>query len=93
MAILFDSKAKTFTLQTKKSTYQMKIDEQGVLLHTYFGAGTDESDYSYLIVPDDHQILLSYPFRKELQKGFADGSRSHGCFQSQSHHQLGSYLF
>ena len=54
MAILFDSKAKTFTLQTKKSTYQMKIDEQGVLLHTYFGAGTDESDYSYLIVPDDH---------------------------------------
>ena len=54
MAVRFDKNTKTFTLHTKKSTYQMKIDDQGVLLHTYFGSPTDESDLSYLIVPEDH---------------------------------------
>lgn len=54
MAIIFDEHTKTFTLQTVKSTYKMKVDRYGVLLHTYFGASTDESDFSYLIVPDDH---------------------------------------
>lgn len=54
MAIRFDSKSKTFTMHTSKSTYQIKIDDQNVLLHTYFGSRTDESDFSYRIVPDDH---------------------------------------
>ncbi len=38
-----------FTLQTKNSTYQMKADSKGVLLHTYYGKKTDETDYSYMI--------------------------------------------
>ena len=38
-----------FTLHTKNSTYQMKVDDKGVLLHTYYGKRTDETDYSYLI--------------------------------------------
>ncbi|MDO4324215.1 MAG: alpha-galactosidase [Lachnospiraceae bacterium] len=54
MAIRFDSKTNTFTIHTVKSTYQMKVDDQKVLLHTYFGSPADESDFSYLIVPDDH---------------------------------------
>ena len=54
MGIRFDSKKGTFTIQTEKSTYQMKVDEQKVLLHTYFGPRTDDSDYSYLIVHEDH---------------------------------------
>lgn len=49
MAILYDEQAKTLTLHTKSSTYQMKIDEIGTLLHTYYGARTDESDMSYAI--------------------------------------------
>lgn len=53
MALKFDPQNKTFTIQTLKSTYQMKVDEHGVLLHTYFGAPTDDSDYSYLLVPAD----------------------------------------
>ena len=40
-----------FTLHTKKSTYQMKVDDKGILLHTYYGSRTDETDYSYLIMP------------------------------------------
>ena len=54
MAIRFDKKTKTFTIQTAESTYQMKVDTHGVLLHTYYGARTDDSDYSYLLVPADH---------------------------------------
>lgn len=38
-----------FTLHTKNSTYQMKVDDKGILLHTYYGKRTDETDYSYLI--------------------------------------------
>lgn len=54
MAIHYNEEKKMFTLQTSKSTYQMKVDDHGVLLHTYFGAVADESDFSYLIVPEDH---------------------------------------
>ncbi len=53
MAIIYNEQTKTFTIHTEKSTYQMKVDHYGMLLHTYFGAPTDESDYSYLIVPED----------------------------------------
>lgn len=42
-----------FTLHTNSSTYQMKVDAKGVLLHTYYGRKTDETDYSYLIQAAD----------------------------------------
>ncbi len=41
-----------FTLQTKNTTYQMKVDAYGMLLHTYYGEKTDNSDD------------LSYGFRR-----------------------------
>lgn len=47
MGIIVDGSV--FTLQTKNSTYQMKVDEKGILLHTYYGKKTDETDYSYMI--------------------------------------------
>ena len=45
-----------FTLCTKNSMYQMKADELGVLLHTYYGKKTEQMDFSYLIseASDDH---------------------------------------
>ena len=54
MAVRYNEEQKTFTLQTCKSTYKMKVDAHGMLLHTYFGAVTDDSDFTYLIAPDDH---------------------------------------
>ncbi|MGN0436631.1 MAG: alpha-galactosidase [Wujia sp.] len=42
-----------FTLQTNNSTYQMKLDDKGILLHTYYGRKTDDTDYSYLIMSTD----------------------------------------
>ena len=53
MAVRFDEKKNLFTLQTLDSTYQMKVDDHGVLLHTYYGAPADETDFSYLIGPED----------------------------------------
>lgn len=53
MAVRFDEKKNLFTLQTLDSTYQMKVDDHGVLLHTYYGAPADETDFFYLIGPED----------------------------------------
>ncbi|MBP3300852.1 MAG: alpha-galactosidase [Clostridia bacterium] len=38
-----------FTLQTKHSTYQMKVSEHGHLLHLYYGPSVEDEDLSYLI--------------------------------------------
>ena len=37
MSILFQEENKLFTIHTKNSTYQMKIDPYGFLLHLYYG--------------------------------------------------------
>ncbi len=46
MAILFNDK-KIFTLNTKNTTYQMYVNEDGVLFHSYYGAKIENSDLSY----------------------------------------------
>ena len=41
--------------------YQMKADEHGVLLHTYYGKRTEQMDFSYLIqkrITDFPEILM-----------------------------------
>ena len=46
MAILFQEEKRIFTLQTKQTTYQMKVDNFGFLLHLYYGAKVSgEMDY------------------------------------------------
>ncbi|MDE5824576.1 MAG: alpha-galactosidase, partial [Lachnospiraceae bacterium] len=49
MSILVDERKKVFTLHTKNTTYQMKADSLGTLLHIYYGERTDDSDKSYII--------------------------------------------
>ena len=44
---------KLITLETLHSTYQMKIDQYGFLLHLYYGSKIS-GDASILIVPRDH---------------------------------------
>lgn len=41
-------KNNVFSLHTKNSTYQMKADEKGLLLHTYYGPKVENVDMSYL---------------------------------------------
>ena len=40
MGIVFDEDNKLFTLHTKETTYQMKVDRYGFLLHLYYGRRT-----------------------------------------------------
>ena len=40
MIILFAERDRTFTLHTKDTTYQMKVDRYGFLLHLYYGRKT-----------------------------------------------------
>lgn len=54
-----------FTLHTKKSTYQMKVDDKGTLLHTYYGKRTDGTDYSYMISLADRGFSGNIPMAKE----------------------------
>lgn len=53
MAIIIDDQYRIFTLQTKNSTYQIRADAQNVLLHTYYGEKTDNSDKSLLLYRAD----------------------------------------
>lgn len=46
MAIIFQENEKIFTINTENSTYQMKVDQYGFLLHLYYGASAAGSmDY------------------------------------------------
>ncbi len=48
MGIVFSEKDKVFTLHTKDTTYQMKVDQYGFLLHLYYGRKT-RGNMDYLL--------------------------------------------
>lgn len=49
MPIILNAAQNLITLHTNHSTYQMKVDELGTLLHTFYGSRIDETDMSYQI--------------------------------------------
>ena len=48
MAISYQSEKRIFTLQTENTTYQMKVDDFGFLLHLYYG-GKISGEMDYLL--------------------------------------------
>ncbi|MBQ2809768.1 MAG: alpha-galactosidase [Clostridia bacterium] len=61
MAIVINEQNKTFTVSTKNSTYQMKVNCAGVLLHTYYGKKLGgEMDMSYSIKRDMVEDIPKY---------------------------------
>ena len=48
MALHFQKEKRLFTLQTAHTTYQMKVDDFGFLLHLYYG-GKTKGDMNYLL--------------------------------------------
>ena len=44
--IQWDKQQQTITLTTRESSYQMKVDHLGVLLHTYYGPRLRGGDLS-----------------------------------------------
>ena len=57
--ITFDKENRTITLHTQASTYQMKIDSTGVLLHTYYGPYIRGGDHSRRIGREDRGFSQS----------------------------------
>ena len=49
MAVYVNESKKLFTLSTVHTTYQMKVDEYGVLNHLYYGENIGQEDMSYLL--------------------------------------------
>jgi alpha-galactosidase len=47
MAIFENKQDKTFTLYTKNTMYQMKVDDFGVVQHIYYGKKMEYVDLSY----------------------------------------------
>ena len=50
MGIVYCEADRTFTIQTKNTTYQMQVDRFGFLLHLYYGKKTDGSCMDYDIL-------------------------------------------
>lgn len=53
MAIQYDAAAKTLTLHTRNTTYQMMVCENGRVLHLYYGRRIDGACLDYLTVMTD----------------------------------------
>lgn len=53
MSIHFSEKEKLFTIQTKNSTYQMKVDKLDYLLHLYYGSTLADGNMDYLLPSAD----------------------------------------
>ena len=60
MPVIYDASARTFSLHTARSTYQMKVDQYGYLLHLYYGARA-EGDLSYLVTYADRSGMCGCP--------------------------------
>lgn len=48
MGIMINEQEKLFTLTTKNSTYQMKVNSWGMLIHQYYGEKIEQEDMGYL---------------------------------------------
>lgn len=61
MPIDFNSATKLITLTTDTTTYQMKVDPYGYLIHLYYGARTS-GDMSYLVTYADRSGMCGCPY-------------------------------
>ncbi|MBM6816133.1 alpha-galactosidase [Olsenella uli] len=60
MPLSYDAPERIFTLSTERTTYQMRVDEHGYLLHLYYGAKTS-ANTSYLITYADRSGMCGCP--------------------------------
>ena len=65
MAIIRNDTDKTFTLTTKGTMYQLKIDDFGQLINTYYGEKMDYMDMNYATEADWGTSFSPNPFEKD----------------------------
>ena len=60
MGIQFDTATSVFSLETARTSYRMRVDERGHLLHLYYGRSIGQGDLSALFPPADHGFSPDY---------------------------------
>ena len=82
MSIVIDGEKRLFTMHTENTTYQMKADSFGTLLHVYYGERTDNSDKSYTICFNNRGFSGNpYEFGKESKDYSLDVlPQEYSCF-------------
>ncbi len=60
MSLTVDEATRTFTLTTRRSTYQMRVDDHGYLLHLYYGPRT-EGRMDYLLTYVERSGMCATP--------------------------------
>lgn len=62
MAIIFQEEKKIFTLHTKQTTYQFKVDCYGFLIHLYYGKKIQgEMDYLLTFADRGFPVIPTIP--------------------------------
>ena len=69
MSVIYDADHGLFTLKTRDTDYQMKVDELGYLLHLYYGSRTDQP-MDYLLTFLDRGFSGN-PAEKHLDKTYS----------------------
>lgn len=71
MSILYDKQAKTFTLQTNETSYQMQVDQCNRLRHLYYGRRVDGECMDRLYLPADRGGFSPDYYETALHRGAA----------------------
>lgn len=74
MSINFNKQKSIFTLETKNSSYQMRVNQIGILEHLYYGSKILGADMSYLVVDCDRGFSGN-PYELQEQRGFSLDTR------------------
>lgn len=74
MGIFYEENKRLFVLETKHTTYEMKIDDIGVIEHLYYGAKIDRTDLSYLVCDYDRGFSGN-PYEIKNRRGFSLDTR------------------
>lgn len=61
MSLSYDAPARLFTLSTASTTYQMRVDEHGYLLHLYYGTRA-AGDLGYIVTYCDRSGMCGQPY-------------------------------
>lgn len=70
MSIKYFKNERRFVLQTAGTSYQMKIDETGVLRHLYYGKSAGMRDMSYMLRSYDHGYAGN-PYEKRFDREYS----------------------
>lgn len=68
MSICFDKYSKVFILETNHTSYQMKVDETGILRHLYYGRNIGKADMDYRYRTVDRGFSGN-PYEKKTDRG------------------------